>query len=140
MYSNPTYDPNLISTNDGQTASDVKTVLDASPEKPLLARSYQERFFPGSTFKVVTATAGLTSGEVTETEPVYPVVQSYTPPLTNRPIYNFDRSNCGGTLFAILAAVLQLVVRADGRRAARRRPDDRGGRGGRLQRHTVRST
>ncbi len=102
MYSNPTYDPNLISTNDGQTASDVKTVLDASAEKPLLARSYQERFFPGSTFKVVTATAGLTSGEVTETEPVYPVVQSYTPPLTNRPIYNFDRSNCGGALFAIL--------------------------------------
>lgn len=102
MYSNPTYDPNLISTNDGQTASDVKTVLDASTEKPLLARSYQERFFPGSTFKVVTATAGLTSGEVTETEPVYPVVQSYTPPLTNRPIYNFDRSNCGGALFAIL--------------------------------------
>lgn len=102
MYSNPTYDPNLISTNDGQTAVDVKTVLDASPEKPLLARSYQERFFPGSTFKVVTATAGLTSGTVTETEPTYPVVRSYTPPLTNRPINNFDRSECGGTLFTIL--------------------------------------
>ena len=102
MYSNPTYDPNLISTNDGQTAADVKTVLDASPEKPLLARSYQERFFPGSTFKVVTATAGLTSGTVTETEPTYPVVRSYTPPLTNRPINNFDRSECGGTLFTIL--------------------------------------
>ena len=102
MYSNPTFDPNLISTNDGQTAADVKTVLDASPEKPLLARSYQERFFPGSTFKVVTATAGLTSGTVTETEPTYPVVRSYTPPLTNRPINNFDRSECGGTLFTIL--------------------------------------
>ncbi len=31
--------------------------LDADPEKPRLARTYQERFFPGSTFKVVTATA-----------------------------------------------------------------------------------
>ncbi len=102
MYSNPTYDPNLISTNDGEFASDVKTVLDASPDKPLLARSYQERFFPGSTFKVVTATAGLTSTKVTETEPVYPVVTSYTPPLTNRPIFNFDRSACGGNLFQIL--------------------------------------
>jgi peptidoglycan glycosyltransferase len=102
MYSNPTYDPNLISTNDGEFASDVKTVLDASPDKPLLARSYQERFFPGSTFKVVTSTAGLTSGKVTESEPVYPVVTSYTPPLTNRPIFNFDRSACGGNLFQIL--------------------------------------
>ncbi len=102
MYSNPTYDPNLISTNDSRTASDVKIVLDASPEKPLLSRAYQDRFFPGSTFKVVTATAGLTSGKVTESEPVYPVVTSYTPPLTNRPIYNFDRSLCGGNLFEIL--------------------------------------
>lgn len=102
MYSNPTYDPNLISTNDGAAAADVKTVLDAAPDKPLLSRAYQERFFPGSTFKVVTATAGLDSGEITETEPVYPVEVSYTPPLTNRPIYNFDKSPCGGNLFEIL--------------------------------------
>ncbi len=102
MYSNPTYDPNVISQNTGETAVAAKTLLDASPAKPLLARTYQERFFPGSTFKVVTATAGLTSGAVTETEPDYPVTDSYTPPLTNRPIFNFDRSNCGGTLFPIL--------------------------------------
>jgi peptidoglycan glycosyltransferase len=103
MYSNPTYDPNLISLNEGESATTAKTLLDAAPDKPLLARTYQDRFFPGSTFKVVTATAGLTSGEVTETEPVYPSVRSYTPPLTNRPINNFDSSVCGGDLFQILA-------------------------------------
>lgn len=102
MYSNPTYDPNLISTNDGDVATKFKVAFDESPEKPLLSRAYQERFFPGSTFKVVTSTAGLTSGKVTETEPVYPVVTSYTPPLTNRPIFNFDRSACGGNLLQIL--------------------------------------
>lgn len=102
MYSNPTYDPNLISTNVTDDAEAVKSLLDAAPQKPLLSRAYQDRFFPGSTFKVVTATAGLTSGKVTETEPTYPVVQSYTPPLTNRPIFNFGRSACGGALFAIL--------------------------------------
>lgn len=102
MYSNPPFDPNLISANEGQLAVDYKTVLDAAPGKPLLARTYQERFFPGSTFKVVTATAGLTSGTVTEAEPVYPEVTSYTPPLTNRPINNFDGSICGGALFVIL--------------------------------------
>lgn len=102
MYSNPTYDPNAISTNDGEQAVAVKTLLDAAPSKPLLSRAYQERYFPGSTFKVVTATAGLASGKVTETSPDYPVVTSYTPPLTTRPISNFDGSACGGTLFPIL--------------------------------------
>lgn len=104
MYSNPTYDPNLISTNDGDQAEAVKSLLDAAPSKPLLSRAYQERYFPGSTFKVVTATAGLASGTVTETTPSYPVLTSYTPPLTSRPISNFDGNSCGGTLFPILAA------------------------------------
>ncbi len=102
MYSSPTFDPNVISANEGEMATVTKQMLDADPDKPLLSRAYQERFFPGSTFKVVTATAGLTSGTVTETEPVYPVVTSYTPPLTSRPIYNFSRVPCGGALFAIL--------------------------------------
>lgn len=102
LYSNPTYDPNLISGNEGDLPVDAKTILDASEEKPLLSRAYQDIFFPGSTFKVVTASAGLTDGVVTEAEPVYPTVDSYTPPLTNRPIFNFGRSSCGGALFEIL--------------------------------------
>ena len=77
-------------------------LLDASPEKPRLARSYQERFFPGSTFKVVTGTAGVLRGGVTADEPVYPVTSSYTPPGTTRPIRNFGGSSCGGALFQIL--------------------------------------
>lgn len=102
MYSNPTYDPNAVSDNDTERAVEVKSFLDALETRPLLSRAYQDRFFPGSTFKVVTATAGVESGLVTETEPVYPSVTSYTPPLTNRSIGNFGGSSCGGTLFVIL--------------------------------------
>lgn len=102
MYSTDTFDPNVVSDNDSQVALDAKTLLDASPRKPLLSRAYQERFFPGSTFKIVTSAAGLASGKVTESEPVYPTVESYTPPLTNKPIYNFDRVACGGNLFEML--------------------------------------
>ncbi|MEZ5267846.1 MAG: penicillin-binding transpeptidase domain-containing protein [Microthrixaceae bacterium] len=58
---------------------------------------------PGSTFKVVTATAGLSDGSVTPQTPDYPVVTEYTPPLTTKSISNFGGSSCGGTLFAILA-------------------------------------
>lgn len=102
MVSTPTYDPNLLADHDTQAASDAATALDADPEKPRLARTYQERFFPGSTFKVVTATAGLTSGDVTPETPSYPVSNGYTPPLTDRPIRNFDGASCGGALFQIL--------------------------------------
>ena len=103
LYSNPTFDPNLVSDNNTEAASDVKDLYGAAPGKPLLAHTYQERFFPGSTFKVVTAGAGLGDGTVTVDSPDYPVVSDYTPPLTNRPISNFGGAACGGTLFVILA-------------------------------------
>ena len=79
MVSFPTYDPNILANHDTQAAADAATLLDASPDKPRLSRAYQDRFFPGSTFKVVTATAGLTSGAVTVDDPTYPVSDQYRP-------------------------------------------------------------
>jgi len=102
MWSHPSYDPNLLANHDFATASAARTFLNNIPSKPLLAASYQERYFPGSTFKLVTATAGLESGKVTVTQPVYPTETQYTPPLTTRPIGNFDGERCGGTLPEIL--------------------------------------
>ncbi|MCB1012789.1 MAG: penicillin-binding protein 2 [Microthrixaceae bacterium] len=103
MYSNPTFDPNVVSDNNTERASDAKVLFDAAEGAPLLAHAYRERYFPGSTFKVVTATAGLSDGSVTPQTPDYPVVTEYTPPLTTKSISNFGGSSCGGTLFAILA-------------------------------------
>jgi peptidoglycan glycosyltransferase len=57
MVSIPEYDPNLI-------PSDFRGI-NRDPEKPLLNRTTQELYPPGSTFKVVTATAALDSGKVT---------------------------------------------------------------------------
>jgi peptidoglycan glycosyltransferase len=102
LYSNPTYDPNVLADHDTDAAAALQEALDADPEKPRLVRSYQDRFFPGSTFKVVTAAAGLTSGTVSTEDPSYPVQTSYLPPRTDRPIRNFDGDSCGGTLFQIL--------------------------------------
>ena len=102
MYSNPTYDPNVLANHDTAAATEAQQALDAQEDKPRLARTYQERFFPGSTFKVVTATAGLVSGKVTPDSPSYPVRTSYLPPTTDRPIRNFDGDSCGGALFTIL--------------------------------------
>lgn len=106
LWSYPTFDPNVLSQhpkpgNDPSTAA--KELLDADPAKPLLAKSYRDTFFPGSTFKIVTASAGLASGKVTPDTPSFPVVTSYTPPGTTRPLRNFGGEACGGALFTILA-------------------------------------
>ncbi len=102
MVSHPTYDPNLLADHNTDAATNAATLLDASPEKPRLSRAYQDRFFPGSTFKVVTATAGVTSGGVSVSEPSYPSSNGYTAPGTTRPLRNFGGGTCGGTLFDIL--------------------------------------
>jgi peptidoglycan glycosyltransferase len=80
MVSYPRYDPNLLADHDTAKAAATQKLMDADPEKPRLVRSYQERYFPGSTFKTVTATAGIEHGGVTPEQPSYPVQSSYHPP------------------------------------------------------------
>jgi penicillin-binding protein A len=57
MVSIPEYDPNRI--------PDDFNALNTDPNKPTLNRTTQELYPPGSTFKVVTATAALDTGAVT---------------------------------------------------------------------------
>ena len=102
MWSWPAFDPNAIATHDFGAADDAFSLFQSDERDPLLAKTYRERFFPGSTFKVVTAGAGLTSGAVTADQPAYPVAREYTPPQTDRPLRNFGGSSCGGDLFDIL--------------------------------------
>ena len=104
LWSYPSYNPNPLSSHDVEEARAAFNFLDpTSGTSPLRASSFQNTFFPGSTFKVVTGSIGVQSGRVTPEEPVYPSVSSYTPPQTTRPLSNFAGEVCGGTLFTILA-------------------------------------
>lgn len=104
MYSNPVYNPNPLADLDTQAAEAASRALNADPAKPLLARTYRERYAPGSTFKVVTAAAGIEAGVLSPDSPVYDFANSYTPPnvLDEFAIFNFGRSRCGGTIFDVL--------------------------------------
>jgi len=102
LWSWPSFDPNALATQDLQAANDAYALLQSDTRDPLLAKTYRERYFPGSTFKVVTAAAGVESGAVTEQSPSYPTAREYVPPQTTRPLRNFGGSSCGGTLFDIL--------------------------------------
>ncbi len=83
MVSIPEYDPNLIPTQFGRINND--------PNKSFLNRTTQELYQPGSTFKVVTATAALDTGKVTPNT----VIDGSSP----RTISGAPLENAGGESF-----------------------------------------
>ena len=97
MYSYPTYDPNLVAVHDNKKAEDVLTFLNASPGKPTLANAYQERYMPGSTFKIVTTGIALEAGAI-DFDTQFARETAYTPPQTTDPIQNYGGESCGGDL------------------------------------------
>jgi peptidoglycan glycosyltransferase len=88
MVSIPEYDPNLIPSQIGQLNND--------PNQPLLNRTTQELYPPGSTFKVVTATAGLDSGKLTPDT----VIDASSP----KEISGVPLENAGGESFGPISA------------------------------------
>ena len=67
MYSNPSFDPNGIASNDNDTSTAAGNALQADKSKPNLNHAIGENYPPGSVFKIVTAAAALESGKFTET-------------------------------------------------------------------------
>ena len=63
LVSLPGYDTNLFTHGISQTAF---SALLNNPDKPLMNRAIAGQYAPGSTFKMVTATAGLQEGKITE--------------------------------------------------------------------------
>ena len=88
MVSIPEYDPNLIPSQIGQ--------LNRDPNQPLLNRTTQELYPPGSTFKVVTATAALDSKKITPET----VIDGSSP----KEISGVPLENAGGAQFGPISA------------------------------------
>jgi penicillin-binding protein A len=102
MYSNPTFDPNTFVNADFAVAQEIITGLQNAPGSPLLAQAYQERYMPGSTFKVITSGIALENGLVTP-ESEFTEERQWVPPQTERPISNYNGTLCGGDLATVFA-------------------------------------
>lgn len=94
----PSYDPNRLASHNQDEVRKAWADLNADEDRPMLPRTYRERYFPGSSFKVVTAAGALGAGVATLSQPVFPVLTELPLPQTTEPLRNFGGSACGGPL------------------------------------------
>lgn len=102
MWSYPSFDPNQIAQPNYDDAFAYLTNLQNDERDPLLANAYQQRYMPGSTFKVLTTGAALDAGYLT-LDSVFPEEREWVPPLTTDPIENYNGEKCGGPLTVVFA-------------------------------------
>ena len=102
LWSWPSYDPNIVVDPDYTTANAYMQTLIDDPRDPLLANTYQQRYMPGSTMKVLTTATALANGTVT-LDSTWPDEREWLPPQTDDPIQNYGGSICGGNLTGVFA-------------------------------------
>ncbi|MFF3001394.1 peptidoglycan D,D-transpeptidase FtsI family protein [Kitasatospora sp. NPDC057940] len=87
LVSTPSYDPGAIA---GSESGDSKawTDLNADPNKPMLNRALKETYPPGSTFKLVTATAAFENGLYQNIDDQTATPDPYTLPGTQTVLNN----------------------------------------------------
>jgi peptidoglycan glycosyltransferase len=93
MASSPSYDPNPLSSHNSEGIQKTWNRLLKDPDKPLENRAVTTLYPPGSTFKIVTAAAALSSGKYTpDTEiPGPPFIRL---PKSTATLPNLDGKTC----------------------------------------------
>ncbi|MGH3486676.1 MAG: penicillin-binding transpeptidase domain-containing protein, partial [Actinopolymorphaceae bacterium] len=93
MVSRPGYDPNRLSSHDAEKISTAWEELNDDPTAPLENRATRRRYPPGSTFKLVTSAAALSSGKYTP-ETKVPAPAELDLPQTTRNMTNWQDGLC----------------------------------------------
>ena len=101
LWSYPSYDPTPLAGHGQSGVRNAWALYQLDSSKPLLARSFRERYAPGSTFKVVTAAAA-TKYKPELVDNPYPQLRELDLPQTDRNLPNFGGGTCGGRLVDLL--------------------------------------
>lgn len=108
MVSSPTFDTNLLAAHDATAVNAYYDALEADASHPLFNRSIGGDLNPpGSTFKLVVASAALASGDYTPDSPL-PNPASYTLPQSSNVVYNASGGTCGAGETVTIALALEL--------------------------------
>jgi penicillin-binding protein A len=94
MVSNPSFDPNPLASHDPAVQQAAWKRITSNPGQPLLSKAIQQLYPPGSTFKMVTASAALEAGATPQT--LYPNPPELDLPQTNNTLKNFGNEHCAG--------------------------------------------
>ena len=95
MVSRPSFDPARLSSFDPAEIRRYYAQLNEDPADPLLNRTISRTYPPGSTFKVVTAAAALSTGDVPARHEDPLAARADLPQSTAR-LRNFGGESCGG--------------------------------------------
>ncbi len=106
MYSNPGYDPQPLSTGTNQEIEAAWRDVTSDPGTPLVSHAFQDLYLPGSTFKLITASAALEHGWGPQKE--WPNPHRLDLPGTTANIENFGDEYCrGGAKTVTMAEAFQ---------------------------------
>ena len=100
MYSNPSFDPNPLSSHNLPQAQAAYKSLQAVPGGVLSPGAYRQRWFPGSTFKIITSSAIFDHQPQLATK-TYPLLPALKLPQTTNLLHNFAGERCGGQLLQL---------------------------------------
>ena len=94
LYANPSYDPNTISSGSDADIVEAWEAITSDPDQPLISLAKDELFLPGSTGKLITASAALEN----DVEPgdKWPNPRVLDLPQTTNTLENFGGSLCNG--------------------------------------------
>ncbi|KAM9862101.1 penicillin-binding protein 2 [Leucobacter sp. BZR 635] len=102
LVSTPSYDPNLLSSNDDSEIIANYEALGAEEMQPLVNRAIGgDLYHPGSVYKLVTASAAIESGAATPTTE-FDNPASMTLPQSSTVMRNSDKQTCGSGAKATL--------------------------------------
>ena len=108
MVSKPSFDTNTLASHDTDAVNAAYDQLVADPSKPLDNRAIEGNLNPpGSTFKLVVASAALASGRYTP-DSAFPNVAAYTLPDSTNVVSNAGGGTCGGGDTVTIATALRL--------------------------------
>lgn len=108
MVTSPSFDTNVLAAHATGEVNDAYDALVADPGKPLSNRAIAGDLNPpGSTFKLVVASAALASGDYTP-ESTLPNPATYQLPQSTNLVYNASGGTCGPGATVTLADALRL--------------------------------
>jgi len=101
MYSNPSYDPTPLASHNQAVEEQAWKALNTNSGEPLLAAAYRQRFFPGSTFKMITAATVFDHKPALANKKIPVSSGLVLPDTSGQVLHNFAGEACGGAMLAL---------------------------------------